>query len=85
MVLNSIEHEWQRFSKMIFRGMNPSPTQVFEMKKAFFAGAWVIVNGAKEVGEPHVSEEEGIEYFKNLEQECLKFHKKLMQEYVEGN
>ena len=85
MALKSIEQEWHGFAKMIFQDCSVSTTQVTEMKKAFFAGAWTIVTAMNEIGEPHVSEAEGVQYFEDRDKECREFKKRMMAEYSETN
>lgn len=61
-MLKSIEEEWAGFSAMVMTNIDPQSVQYKEMKKAFFAGAWSLHNAVVEIGEPHVSEEEGRGY-----------------------
>jgi len=85
MALNSIEHEWNGFAKMVFNGWTPSDVQVREMKKAFYAGAWALFTALQEIGEPHISESEGEAYLEARRAECLEFCRLLMAEYLERN
>lgn len=83
--LKSIEDEWVGFSGMIFAKMNPSPVQVEEMKRAFFAGAWAILCAAARIGEPDISEDEGVQFFEARQAEGRKFYRELITHYAEGN
>lgn len=86
MALNSIEKEWQNFSKMVFSGCpNVSEQQRSEMKKAFFAGAFSLVQAVCELGEPHIPEAEGIRFMEARANEGRAFYKKLIKEYAEKN
>jgi len=85
MALKSIQDEWDGFSQMVFANMKPAPTQVTEMKKAFFAGAWALFCALEEIGEPHISEAEGEAFLEARRAECLAFKKQLMREYAEQN
>lgn len=85
MALNSIEHEWHGFAKMVFAKTDAGDTQRSEMKKAFFAGAWMMFTAVEEIGEPHVSEDEGMAYLEARRRECLEFTRRLMAEYAERN
>lgn len=85
MALKSIEDEWLGFSEMVFRKMTPSETQVVEMKKAFFAGAWTLFTAIEEIGEPHVSEDAGHAFLEARRAECLGFKDQMMKEYAESN
>lgn len=83
--LISIEEQWQGFSAMVFRKTKPAPNQEAEMKKAFFAGAWAMFCGCEEIGEPQVTEEEGIAWLEARRQECMKFKDRVLREYAETN
>lgn len=85
MALNSIQVEWERFAEMVFRGMTPSETQREEMRKAFFAGAWLLLAALEEIGSDHVSEEEGERYLLSRKAECEEFATRLVREYAEKN
>jgi hypothetical protein len=84
-VFKSIDEEWQGFAAMVFAKMKPAENQVAEMKKAFFAGAWTILNACHAIGEPHVPEEFGVAYMEGRHKECQAFVKRMMAEYVERN
>ena len=83
--MNSIEHEWQGFSKMVFHNTEPSSTQTAEMRKAFFAGAWAMFSMTEEIGCDHVTEEQGFAFLEARKAECLAFRDQLMREYSEQN
>ena len=85
MALKSIEEEWAGFSAMVFANCSPSPTQVTEMKKAFFAGAWAMFTAIEEIGEPHITESDAFEYLESRRAECLAFKESIMREYAETN
>lgn len=85
MSLKSIEQEWDGFAAMVFAKMKPTPVQVAEMKKAFFAGAWALFSGVEEIGEPHVTEEQAERWLTERRQECLAFKRKIITEYAENN
>ena len=78
MALKSIAEEWEGFARMIFTDGPPSKVQEAEMRKAFFAGAWVIVTAMEEIGEPHISEEPGVAYIEARHGECKDFKTRLM-------
>ena len=84
-MLKSIEEEWQGFSAMIFAKLNPCPVQVEETKRAFFAGAWAILCALNEVGEPHISEDQGVQYFEDRQAEGKAFYQSLIKRYAERN
>lgn len=85
MALKSIADEWEGFAAMVFRGTRPSATQIAEMRKSFFAGAWAMINAFEEIGMDHVTEEQGFAYVEARRAECLEFKEQLMRRYVEKN
>ncbi len=85
MALKSIEEEWQGFAGMVFRGMTPSDTQLAEMKKSFFAGAWALFCMTQEMGEPHVSDREAMAFLSARRAECERFRQKILDEYANKN
>ena len=84
-MMKSIEEEWNGFSAMVFAKMDPSPVQVEEMKRAFFGGAWAMLCAVKRIGDPDISEEEGIQYLEDCQQEGNAFYRELITKYAEGN
>lgn len=84
-MLKSIEEEWLRFSAIVIPTLTQQHVQYREMKKAFFSGAWVVVNAAREIGEPHISEDEGVRYLNSILAECEELTSKMMREYGESN
>ncbi len=85
MALKTIQQEWEGFSAMVLAKLDPSPTQVAEMKKAFFAGAWAMLSAFREIGEPHVSEEAGIQFIEDRQTEGKAFYRDLIKRYAESN
>lgn len=83
--MKTIEQEWQGFSAMIFRNVEPTETQVIETRKAFFAGALAMLTATRQIGEPNVSEAEGIAYMEARWQESQEFYRKLIREYSQTN
>lgn len=85
MALNSIEKEFEGFAAMVFRKMTPAVNQREEMQKAFFAGDWAMLTAFREIGEPHVSEEEGVAYMEARWQEAMAFKARILAEYASTN
>ena len=85
MALKSIEQEWQGLSEMVFRSTRPGMTQICEMQKAFFAGAWAMFTAVEEIGEDHITEEQGFAFLESRKRECLEFREQIMREYSEQN
>jgi len=84
-MLKSIEEEWLGFAAMVIPQLSQHSVQYKEMKKAFFAGAWSVQAAVVEIGEPHISEEEGCEHLDRLAAECREFKSQIMREYGERN
>lgn len=84
MSLKSVEQEWDHFSSHCFAN-NVSDLQKTEMKKAFFAGAFVVVCMCEEIGQPHVSEQDGANHLDNVMKECRKFYSDLLRKHGERN
>ena len=73
-----MEKEWETFLAMIFKGQNLSEIQIKEMRKSFYAGAFVVICSMKQINDT-VSEDEAINYFESIYKECLVFYNQLMQ------
>lgn len=69
MALRSIEEEWNDFAQQVFRGRPIGHVQHVEMKKAFFAGAFVVHCMMREIGEPHVSEAAALVHLEKIGKE----------------
>lgn len=80
MSLRTIAAEWQTFATFIFQGVNVGEVQQEEMRKAFFAGAFAMLRSAREIGEEHVSEDQGADYLEERWQELTKFYDDLIKE-----
>jgi len=78
MTLNSIAKEWRGYASMVFDGKQPSPVQIEEMKKAFFAGFWSLFAALEQIGEPEISEKEGEAYLEARRAECVTFKDQLL-------
>lgn len=86
MALNSIAVEFERFWAMITKGMKQvAENQKDEMRKAFFAGAWMMQRATEEIGEPHISEAQGMQWLTDRANECKAFSRALLREYSERN
>lgn len=75
MALKSIEEEWQNWASKVFKDVNVTDAQVRCMKQAFFGGSFVTLLQVKEIGEPHISERDGILHLENTMDELVDFHK----------
>ena len=84
-MLKSIQQEWEGYSAMVFRGMDVGPVQYAETKQAFFAGSWSVLQACNEIGEPHITEEQGEQWLRDRQAECLAFKDELIRRYSESN
>lgn len=83
--MKSIEEQWDEYAAMVFANTPAGPVQRAETKKAFFAGAWSLFCALEEIGQPHVSEEQGEEFLEKWRAECLEFKRRLLDEYAQQN
>jgi hypothetical protein len=67
----SVQQQWTSFAKAIFAGINPSPVQVEEMRRAFYAG--VIAQLGMNRTLARMPEEEGHAAMHALYEECSDF------------
>jgi len=84
-MLKSIEEEWLGFAAMVIPNLTQNHVQYKEMKKAFFAGAWSVQAAVAEIGEPHISDEEGLKHLNDIAAECAEFKSQMLREYGERN
>lgn len=73
MALRSIEEEWNDFAREVFRGWPIGHVQHQEMKKAFYAGVIVMLGVTREIGEPHVSDNQACAHLIALRKEAQAF------------
>lgn len=71
--LKSVEQEWQDFAARVIPQLKPGQVQFDEMKKAFFAGVFALQSALVEIGQTHVSEDEGVAYLESIRIECTRF------------
>jgi hypothetical protein len=84
MSLKTVEQEWNHFADHCF-AKDVSYLQRTEMKKAFFAGAFVVVCMCEEIGQPHISEQDGADHLDAVMNECRNFYKDLLKKHGERN
>jgi len=80
MKLETISEAWEGFRDAIFEGVNPSPIQEKETKKAFYAGFWAMLAITRKIGEPEVDEEVALQYLEDRYQEGTDFLKAFKEE-----
>lgn len=67
-----IASEWNNFEKAVIPSNAPL-VQRKEMRRAFYAGAWAILQAAKELGDDSISEEAGVVALEAMEVEFVEF------------
>jgi hypothetical protein len=70
--INHMQTQWELFSKMVIPA-NASPVQRQEMRRAFYAGAEVMMRVNFSVGHPDYKEELGMVLLDSCVQELQKF------------
>lgn len=84
-MLRSIEEEWKEYTAKIFSGMKVSQVQYEETKKAFFAGAFIMLNQLQTIGTDKISEDEGVVHLENLKREIEHFFRSLVHNHARKN
>lgn len=82
--LKTIEEQWEQYANSVFTSP-PSDIQYFEMKKSFYAGMWSAICCIETVGLPNVPEEVGLSYLEQIRNECIAFHRKVLNDWLESN
>ena len=77
-----IQHKWAEKAKQEMRDKQQEGKKTKTRDKR---GAWAIQVAVAEIGEPHVSEDEGCEHLDKLAAECREFKSQMMREYGEMN
>lgn len=70
--MNTIQSEWESFRVKVIP-KNAPVIQVFEMKKAFYAGAYSTISTMLRIGCDDISDEAGAEIFETIKNECETF------------
>lgn len=52
---------------------NASATQKAETRRAFYAGAWHVLSTMQDIGEPDISEDQGVAILESIKTEILGF------------
>jgi hypothetical protein len=71
-VFRTVAVEWETFADYVFRGMNPSPTQRNEMRKAFYGGFSALMFQLKQLDDG-VPDEVAMEHLNVLDTELKLF------------
>lgn len=67
-----IEKEWNDFAKAVLP-KDVSSIQYKEMRRAFYAGAWVILQTCKRVADEEMPDEAAVAIIDSMEKECVGF------------
>jgi hypothetical protein len=70
-VSRRVEKMYQEFERIALQGCPPMQKQ--EMKKAFFVGAFSVLDHLRNSIPDEMSEEEGVEIFQAIQRECQDF------------
>lgn len=74
MKTETVAQMWDSFAAAVFAGIGPvSDVQRQEMRRAFFAGAWAILQAMKALGDDGVSEDAGVNVLERWEAEMRLF------------
>lgn len=84
MALKTIEEEWRGFWGMVAPA-DPSPVQVEECRRAFYAGACAMLAGMREIGEPHISEQQGEAWYRDRQRELDDWYRDLITTHARRN
>lgn len=77
--LRRIESFWQEYRSKVYPGEFP-PHQLHELRKAFFAAAYCCNSAFRAISSPAVSEEEGVEWFTDLNEDMADFEIEIKRE-----
>jgi hypothetical protein len=69
-----VSDAWDSYRESVMPA-NAGETQRSECQKAFYAGAWSILMTVQAIGEPDVSEKDGMRILDGLIKECRAFAK----------
>ena len=71
--LDTVENQWKDFANKIGIRKETHRVQHEEMRKAFFAGSASLMFAMERIGEPDISEQQGMEYLDQIKDEHLAF------------
>jgi len=75
-----IEASWIEFEKAVIPRGAPA-IQRQEMRRAFYAGTWALLQEMKRLGDDDVSEDVGVEALEAIEAECKEFTSRIGIDY----
>lgn len=71
--METIAAKWESFWKAV-APKNASPIQQSEMRRAFYAGAWGLLQACIRIGEPDIAEDAGVDYMEQCDKELKEFY-----------
>lgn len=75
-----VESEWNKFEGAVMP-KDAHPIQHKEMKRAFYAGVWAMLQMAEELGYEEVSEDAGIMALDAIQIECMDFMRRVGKDF----
>jgi len=85
MNIPSTNEAFENFIKQAWSGKELGPNQIAAIKSGFFAGVWHTVCAIQVVASPSVTEEEAVQYVKDLERDCEIYVQNLLARHSENN
>jgi hypothetical protein len=83
--LRSVEESWQSFVSHVIPKLKPGDIQYDEMRIAFYAATWVMIQGLIKIGDNTISSEQGAEWLSQVERECTEHRDAIIRLDVEKN
>lgn len=74
--MKTVQEEWASFALAVIPADAP-PVQRQEMRRAFYAGCWSMLQLVKLIGTDAVSEDEGVATLEQMEAEITEFYRKV--------
>lgn len=75
--LPTVADDWQSFWLAVAPA-NAPPVQEQEMRRAFYAGCWAMLQTCEAIGADDVSEEAGVAILEELDAECRRFQQDML-------
>ncbi len=77
--LRSIEEEWANYLATVYKGQDLHPSQLNQLRAAFFGGCIAMFFQCRRIGESGVSEGEALVHLAKVEQEIFAYGEKCRQ------
>jgi hypothetical protein len=72
-MIQPLRRDWDDYNANVLPKDAP-PIQRSETRRAFYAGAYTMLCKVSEIGESHVSEDQGVSTLESLKAECEAFY-----------